>query len=103
AAAAAMNSEPDAPSLNSPAAPPVSTARIEELAEQILQEVQRRPDHHEPDFSISKLMAGIIQIVAIAAPLLAYFLYHASAEVALQLGIFLQAFTIALLIMGRQR
>lgn len=99
--AAALEQQSAPPPAAAP--PPQSTARLEELAEQILQEVQARRDRHEPEFSISKLLAGIVQIVAIAAPLLAYFIYRSGASIALELGIFLQTFTIALLIMGRQR
>ena len=106
AAAAASDAVAASTSAGSTPAAPVavqSTARLEELSEQILQEVQRHRQQPDHDFSISKLMAGIVQIVAIAAPLLAYFHYHSSASIALQLGIFLQTFTIALLIMGKQR
>lgn len=80
-----------------------STARLEELAEQILQELQRRKDPHEPDFSLSKLLAGIVQIVALAALVLAYFIYRQNSVPVLLTALFLEAFTIALLIMGRQR
>lgn len=80
-----------------------STARLEELAEQILQELQRRRDTHEPDFSLSKLLAGIVQIVALAVLVLAYFIYRQQPLPAMLAALFLQAFTIALLIMGRQR
>ena len=91
------------------AAPPpssASTARLEELAEQILQELQKRDDQHNADFSISKLLAGIVQIIALAVLLLAYALYHGTPETfqsVLLIAVFLQSFTIALLIMGRQR
>lgn len=103
AAAGLGNTEPqlasDAPS--GAAAP--STARIEELAEQILQELQRQRETQEPDFSVSKLLAGIVQIVALAVLVLAYFIYRNNWLPALLLALFLQLFTIALLIMGRQR
>jgi D-glycero-D-manno-heptose 1,7-bisphosphate phosphatase len=80
-----------------------STARLEELAEQILQELHRRRDTHESDFSLSKLLAGIIQIVALAVLVLAYFIYRHDPIPALLAALFLEAFTIALLIMGRQK
>jgi D-glycero-D-manno-heptose 1,7-bisphosphate phosphatase len=86
-----------------PVAPAMSTARIEELAEQILQELQRREHHVDADFSISKLLAGIIQVIAVTALVLAWFLYRANPEPALLVALFLQTLTIALLIMGRQR
>jgi hypothetical protein len=103
AAAAAANAEMPQPQPSIGSVPMTSTARIEELLEQILQEAQRRPEPHDADFSLSKLLAGIVQILAIAVPLMAYFIYHAPADIALQLGIFIEALTIALLIMGRQR
>ena len=82
---------------------PASTARLEELAEQILQEVQRRRETVEHEFSISKLLAGIIQIVAVAVLFLAYFYFRTEPVPALLVAVFLQVFTVALLIMGRQR
>lgn len=102
AAAEAQAAQADSPSPSVAA----STARLEELAEQILQELQKRDDHHNADFSISKLLAGIVQIIALAVLLLAYTIYHGTPETfqaTLTTALFLQAFTIALLIMGRQR
>jgi histidinol phosphatase-like enzyme len=105
AAAAAATAEPAATSSLSPVpvASIASPARLEELAEQILQELQRPRDHHEHDFSISKLLAGILQIISLAVLLLAYFEYRANPQPALLGAIFLQIFTVALLIMGRQK
>ena len=107
AAAAAAASENQAQTLpgNGPpmAYPVVSTARLEELAEQILQAIERPRDQHEPDFSISKLLAGIVQIVALATLLLAYAIFKSNPVPILMIALFLQLFTIALLIMGRQR
>lgn len=78
--------------------------RLERLAEQILEELRRR--HVEPvDFSVSKLMAGIAQILALAILFVSY-LNRASNEVMFPLiftAIFCQLLTIALLIMDRQR
>lgn len=102
AAATDVESHSSAASSGSPV-PMASTARLEELLEQILQEVQRRPEQHEADFSLSKLLAGIVQILAIAVPLMGYFIYHTPPEIAIQLGIAIETLTIALLIMGRQR
>lgn len=104
AAAAASDVETQSPA-SSPGSPVpmASTARLEELLEQILQEVQRRPEQHEADFSLSKLLAGIVQILAIAVPLMGYVIYHTPPEIAIQLGIAIETLTIALLIMGRQR
>jgi D-glycero-D-manno-heptose 1,7-bisphosphate phosphatase len=103
AAASVGNTDPQ-PVADSPAGTSIpSTARLEELAEQILQELQRRKDSHEADFSLSKLLAGIVQIVALAALVLAYFLYRQNPIPVILAALFLEAFTIALLIMGRQR
>ena len=85
------------------AAPNVSMARLEELAEQILQAIERPRDEHEADFSVSKLLAGIVQIVALATLLLAYAIFRNSPIPVLLIALFLQLFTIALLIMGRQK
>jgi D-glycero-D-manno-heptose 1,7-bisphosphate phosphatase len=105
AASSVHNTDPqplsDAPSAVGASIP--STARLEELAEQILQELQRRHDTHENDFSLSKLLAGIVQIVALAVLVLAYFIYRQNPIPALLAALFLEAFTIALLIMGRQK
>lgn len=103
AAAAAADAEVQQSAPSNGAAPTASSARVEELLEQILQEVQRRPEPRDADFSLSKLLAGIIQMLAIAVPLMAYFIYHTPVDIAIHLGIFIQALTIALLIMGRQR
>jgi D-glycero-D-manno-heptose 1,7-bisphosphate phosphatase len=103
AAASVGNTDPQLASDAPGGAPAPSTARIEELAEQILQELQRQRETQEPDFSISKLLAGIVQIVALAVLVLAYFIYRNNWLPALLLALFLQLFTIALLIMGRQR
>ena len=103
-AAAANAEQTPAPSADAPLATVAPTsARLEELAEQILQELQRRREVHEPEFSVSKLLAGIIQIVSLAVLLLAYALYRQDPLPALLIAIFLQVFTVALLIMGRQK
>ena len=107
-AAAQTASGAQPPQAQVPAAPPTasaitSTARLEELAEQILQELQRRHDRPDADFSVSKLVAGIVQVIAVTALVLAWFLYRSSPEPALLVALFLQTLTIALLIMGRQR
>ena len=83
---------------------PDSLRRLERLAEQILEELKRK---HEtpPDFSVSKMMAGIAQILAIAVLFVAY-LNRATNEVMFPLiftAIFCELLTIALLIMDRQR
>lgn len=92
--------------LPDPPAPPqaVSTARLESLAEDILRELRRRTDQDHTDFSVSKLLAGIAQILALAALFYAYINRgEATLPATLLLAIMLQTLTIALLIMGRQK
>jgi hypothetical protein len=96
-------------------APTADLQRTESLLEQILQEVRNSAATPtpsappsvpattavpEPHFSISKMFAGIVQVLALAVFALAY---RGNNESQMLLGIMLQAFTIALLIMGRQR
>lgn len=81
-------------------------SKIEWLIQQILIELKKSRETHSDDFSISKLLAGIIQVLALGALFLAYFLYRNDANALhswLLVGIFLQIFTIALLIMSRQK
>ncbi len=83
---------------------PRALHHLERLSEQILEELKRRHDHR-PDFSVSKLMAGITQILAIAILFVAY-LNRAYPDVMVPLiftAIFCQLLTIALLIMDHQR
>lgn len=82
-----------------------SPARAERLLEQILDELKRRHEDHPPDFSVSKLLAGIVQVLAAAALIIA-FMYRSELNTvvpALLFAIALETLTIALLIMGRQR
>ena len=83
---------------------PGSTQRLERLAEQILEELRRRHDA-PPDFSVSKLMAGITQILALAILFVSY-LNREKNDVMFPLlftAIFCQTLTVALLVMNRQR
>lgn len=79
--------------------------RLEILADQILTELRRRNEpHHFNDFSVTKLLAGIAQVLALAIVLLGYLKYPDNSYYALMVfAIYLQMLTIALLIMGRQR
>ena len=80
--------------------------RSEVLLEQILDELRRRHEQHpDADFSVSKMMAGVVQIIALAALFLALFWRDTPNTYGLwiTIAIFLQVFTIALLIMGRQK
>ena len=78
--------------------------KLEMLGEQILSELRRGKELPHSDFSVPKLMAGIAQVVSIAIVFLAYLNRNETTTFgALMLfAIWVQAFTIALLIMGRQ-
>lgn len=76
--------------------------RIEALAQQIIQEVRRGREQPHIEFSISKLIAGIAQVIALAALFVGWMRGYPDISVVLQLSIFLEVLTIALLIMGRQ-
>jgi D-glycero-D-manno-heptose 1,7-bisphosphate phosphatase len=81
-------------------------SRQEILLGQILDELRRRHEHPEQDFSVSKALAGVVQILALAAVFYAYMTRDrvgTTPGLALLVAIFLQTFTIALLIMGRQK
>lgn len=93
----------DAP-MTSPAI--LDLSKLEWLIQQVLVELKKSHETHQDDFSVSKLLAGITQVLALAALFLAYFLYRNDANTLhswLLVGIFLQIFTIALLIMSRQK
>ena len=79
-------------------------ARIEKLLEQIIVELRCR-EEPVPDFSVSKLMAGIVQILSLALLFLAYLRRDDPTGInsTLIFALFLQVLTIALLIMGKQR
>jgi D-glycero-D-manno-heptose 1,7-bisphosphate phosphatase len=86
------------------AAPAGNLNRLEELAEQILMELRQRNDGGS-DFSVSKLMAGITMVLSVALLVYAY-LYKDNPTTLMNLlllGLMLQAITISLLIMGRQK
>jgi D-glycero-D-manno-heptose 1,7-bisphosphate phosphatase len=85
--------------------PPTNLARIEQLAEQILTELRKANEHRDySDFSVSRLLAGISQVIALAVLFVSYLNRQETSFLPLMLlAIFLQALTISLLIMGRQR
>lgn len=86
----------------SPAAPS-NLARLESLAEQVLQELRRRRDQGPADFSVSKLLAGIVQVLVGAALFWAYLRWETPSVVpVLLVALVLQTLTISLLVMGRQ-
>jgi D-glycero-D-manno-heptose 1,7-bisphosphate phosphatase len=80
----------------------VASERLETLARQILDEIRRGHEQQHADFSITKLLAGIVQIIALAAAFIGW-MRGSDMTLALLFALFLQALTIALLIMGRQR
>lgn len=87
-----------------PAPITLSTAKLESLSEQILSELRRRREDPS-DFSVSKLMAGIVQVLVLAILFLSYLQRENPAVLQnwLLFAIALQTLTIALLIMGRQK
>ena len=103
--------DPESPARSAPSAGAAGNtlrpkARSEVLLEQILDELRRRHEQHpDADFSVSKMMAGVVQILALAAMFIAYIRRDEVDDVFLTIlvAIFLQILTIALLIMGRQR
>ena len=91
--------------ISSSPAPAPSTSKLESLALDILHELRRRHEQPEQDFSVSKLLAGIVQVIVLFVLFLAL-LNRGDAKALtplLLLALTLQAMTIALLIMGRQR
>lgn len=87
---------------------PVTTetpSRLEHLAEMILLELRKRSEHTDyTDFSVSKLLAGIIQVLTLALLFISYLNRNdASFNPLMLTAIFLQIFTISLLVMGKQK
>lgn len=86
------------------APPPTGMERVESLLEQIFLELRRRDEQRDGDFSVSKLLAGVVQIIVLAILFLAYLRRNEGAlEIHLLLAMVLQTLTIALLIMSRQK
>jgi len=88
-----------------PAAKPAGIARLEAIAEQILVEVRRRNEQGVTDFSVSKLLAGVIQILVLATLFLGYLRGTRTdlLQIYLLVALTLQTMTISLLIMSRQK
>jgi hypothetical protein len=77
---------------------------MEAIAEQILVELRRRNEQGVTDFSVSKLLAGVTQILVLATMFLGYVRGTSqSLQIYLMVALILQTMTIALLIMSRQR
>lgn len=93
-----------------PAPPPqsdtaASLRRMEQQLTQIAQELKRAHEREHTDFSVAKLLAGIAQVLTIAALFFAY-LTRGNAPAAaniLLVALVFQAMTIALLIMSHQK
>jgi D-glycero-D-manno-heptose 1,7-bisphosphate phosphatase len=102
-ASAAVAAAPATP----PPAPPAQLpmTRLEQLTEQILFELRKAREHGEyPDFAVSKLLAGIVQVLALAVVFLSYLYRNDESFSGLLLfAVFMQTLTISLLIMGRQK
>ncbi len=82
--------------------PAAGETKLEAIAEKILEEL-RRSNQHPPEFSVTKLLAGIVQVVVLAALFGAYIASPAQRQTILLVAMVLQSMTIALLIMGPQR
>jgi D-glycero-D-manno-heptose 1,7-bisphosphate phosphatase len=81
-----------------------ASSKLETVADQILYELRQRHEQPHTDFSVAKLLAGIAQVVSLAMVFLAYLNRNdGSTSTALLLfAIWVQCFTIALMVMGRQ-
>ncbi len=104
----ATSHDPVAPATSPPPATTAndarSPARLDQLAEEILRELRRRQHPGHTDFSVSKLFAGIAQVLVFAALFVAYLANRPeSVTNGLLLALTLQTMAIALVIMGRQR
>jgi histidinol-phosphate phosphatase family protein len=95
----------DVPAPTMPDLPATPTERTEALLEQIAMELRRQHEQQEADFSVSKLLAGVVQVLALATLFLAYLKKAdpTSLQTHLLIAIMLQTLTIALLIMSRQK
>ena len=97
---------PTPPAAAPPTDPAASPTRLESLAEQILQELRHRSEFVHEDFSVSKLLAGILQISVLAVLLLGYLQGRGNVawlQIYMLLALTLQAMTISLLIMSRMK
>ena len=90
---------------SAPAIDPPPLARVEATLDQILNELRRRDAAELDDFSVSKLLAGIVQVLALGLVFMAY-LNRDDVDrfyPLLLFSLFVQMLVVALLIMGRQR
>ncbi len=98
--------EPSPMKISIPAAhdsPATDYKPLMHVTEQILRELRHQHESKHADFSVPKLLAGIVQMIALAAMLFAYlFRDSPSAHLILLTAIFLQLLTTSLLLMGRK-
>jgi histidinol-phosphate phosphatase family protein len=83
--------------------PSTGFERMETTLEQIFLELRRQHEHHESDFSVSKLLAGVVQVLVLAVLFLAYLHRETAPQTYMMLALVLQTMTISLLIMSRQK
>ncbi len=83
----------------------LSAARLQEIVEQILVELKRSREQQHADFSVSKLLAGVSQILVFGVLFLAYLQRGEPGGIqsTLTVALILQTLTIALLIMDKQK
>lgn len=83
----------------------IDLSRVEALGSQILQELRRRNDLPTTEFSVSKLLAGIVQVIVLAVLILSYLNRNQPGTLVptLLVAMILQTLTATLLIMGKQR
>ncbi len=81
-----------------------SLARLTTVAEDILRQIRRYAEHDPADFSVTKLLSGIVQVLSLAVMFLAYLNRHDTSFIpTLIVGVWLQVLTVALLLMGRSK
>jgi D-glycero-D-manno-heptose 1,7-bisphosphate phosphatase len=77
--------------------------RLVQVGEQILQELRRRDEQTHADFSVPRLLAGIVQVLVLAALFVCYLnRSDAGLPSMLMFVLILQTLVIALLLMGRK-
>jgi len=82
---------------------PIDLKPLQHVADQILRELRHQHEAPHTDFSVPKLLAGIVQMMALAAMFFAYlFRDSPSAHLIILTAIFLQVLTMSLLLMGRK-
>jgi D-glycero-D-manno-heptose 1,7-bisphosphate phosphatase len=95
----------DADDARSASPPQTGFDRMESTLEQIFLELRRQHEQDANEFSVSKLLAGVVQVLVLAALFFAYLRRDnpGAPGTCLQLALVLQTMTIALLIMSRQK